>query len=222
MRGIMQPEEYKFLGHSAIVLIVLAMIAICVVLVFFMWIGWWVTNRHGSVSPYTGNPMRRGVDLVFSEVEKIHDYMTKLDDPDNPPFDLNRAAICPDTGRIFPNCVTVFSVIKVGWHFFAKYCPGHWISWGSLTSEQQELIRLYHPFLEGFQTEHSCSSPSLAGIDQYHATIKPGPLYVDVTTKTLLGWKCIPNTRWEVLIVKRPQSDPHTVYDSVAKSTKRI
>jgi hypothetical protein len=46
-------------------------------------------------------------------------------------------------------------------------------------------------------------------IDSFHALLKPGPLYVDRETKNLLGWKEVPGTEFEVLIVQTP------IYESV-------
>jgi len=216
-----QPEEYEFIGSSAVVLVILSMLLLFVFLAAFLWFGWWVTNRHGNPCPYNGLKMRRGSDIVFSAVQQVQEYMTELNSPDNPSFNLRRAAICSETGRIFPNCVTIFGVIKVGWSFLKKRQHGHWVSWGSLSSEHQEMIRRYHRSLEGFQTEHSSSSASPLEVDAYHANIKPGPLYVDVETKVLMGWKCIPDTLWEVLIVQHPLLDPDAVYDDIVKAKKR-
>ena len=215
-----QPEEFGFLGNSAMILVILSLFFIFLFLAFFLWLGWWITNRHGKPCPYTGLPLKKGSDLVFSVVQEIHDYMVGLHDPENPPFDLRKAAICPKTGKIFPDSLTLFGVIKVNWNFLKKRYPGQWISWGSLNSEQKKQISIYHCFLEGFQTEHSPPQADPKDIDPQHAEQKPGPLYVDVATRTLLGWKCIPGTNWEVLILKTPLPDPNTVYDDVVRAKK--
>ena len=38
---------------------------------------------------------------------------------------------------------------------------------------------------------------------------RPGPLYVDIETKVLLGWKVVPGTDLEVLIVQKPKLAMH-------------
>jgi len=215
-----QPPEYTFFGSSAVILVILAMLLILAVLAGFLWFGWWVTNRHGNPCPYSGLPMRRGVDLVFSAVEKFQGFMNDLNDPYNPPYDLASSAISPQSGRIFPNCITIFGVIKLNWNFLNKRYPGDWVSWGSLTEEQQKQITLYHSSLEGFQIKRSSPRSQPQHIDSFYATLKPGPLYVDVATKHVMGWKCVPETNLEVLILQIPGADPHTVYDDVVRAKR--
>jgi hypothetical protein len=86
-----------------------------------------------------------------------------------------------------------------------KRYPGNYVSWGSLTSEQQKVIMESHHLFEGYQNEFSCPIPSPRLIEPEYSFTKPGPLYVDVDTKVLLGWKCVPDTEFEVLIVTKPR-----------------
>jgi hypothetical protein len=65
-------------------------------------------------------------------------------------------------------------------------------------------VRNVHESLEGFQTEFSSSQPKPQNVEAKYAFAKPGPLYVDVETKVLLGWKCVPDTDFEVMIVQKP------------------
>ncbi|HEV8052714.1 MAG TPA: hypothetical protein VGP47_09475, partial [Parachlamydiaceae bacterium] len=80
-----------------------------------------------------------------------------------------------------------------------------YVSWGSLTAEQQGIIRNGHDSLEGFQTDFSSPNPLPRAVEAKYALSKPGPLYVDINTKVLLGWKCVPDTDLEVLIVQKPK-----------------
>ena len=67
----------------------------------------------------------------------MHEY-------DNSIFDFGKAAFCRETGRIFPNVVTWYGTIKVDWTFLNKRYPGNYVSWGSLSEYQQEMIRSAH------------------------------------------------------------------------------
>jgi hypothetical protein len=58
--------------------------------------------------------------------------------------------------------------------------------------------------MHGYQTQHSSTQPDPKDINEYHAMLKPGPLYVDRVTKILMGWKEVPGTQFEVLIVQKP------------------
>ena len=81
---------------------------------------------------------------------------------------------------------------------------GNYVSWGSLTKESQDAIRDAHASLDGFQTSESSPTPSPRAIEPEYVYTKPGPLYVDLETKVLLGWKVVPGTELEVLIVQKP------------------
>lgn len=168
------------------------------------WFGWWLTRREATLSPYSGMPMRRAIDLSYSSMEKILRYLHDLHQYDNRIFEMKRAAICRETGRIFPNCITWYDSIKVDWNFIQKRFPGNYVSWGSLNEDQKRAMRDLHESLDGFQTEFSSPTPSPRMVESQYAFEKPGPLYVDVNTGILMGWKCVPNTEFEVLIVQRP------------------
>ena len=127
----------------------------------------------------------------------MHEY-------DNKFFDLNKAAICRTTGRIFPDSVTWYGAVEVDWNFLQKRYRGEYVSWGSLTEEQKTIIKERHLSLEGFQTKFSSPNPSPRFIEPEYAYTIPGPLYVDIRTGILLGWKCVPDTELEVLIVQKP------------------
>lgn len=173
-------------------------------LIALFWFGWRMTQRSHSVSPYTGVPLRRMTEISYYSAERILKYLYDLHQYDNRIFKLKRAAFCRETGRIFQDCITWYDVILVDWNFLTKRHPGHYVSWGSLTKETQDAIRDAHSSIDEFQTAESSSTPSPRMIEPEYAYTKPGPLYVDPETKTLLGWKKVPGTEFEVLIVQKP------------------
>lgn len=167
--------------------------------------GYWVSKRQVTLSPYSKRPLRRGSDLSYSGIEKILRYLYHLHEFHNRMFDLNRAAYCRETGRVFPNALTWYGTLNVDWGFLQKRYPGNWVSWGSLTEDQKEAVLRAHHRLEGYQMDHSSQQPSPRQVEPEYAFAKPGPLYVDMETKILLGWKCIPDSDYEVLIVTKPR-----------------
>lgn len=165
----------------------------------------WLDRNPSCPCPYTGHPLRKGTDIHWLTVEKVLRYLFDMHDYYNRLFDLSRAAYSRTTGRIFPDSVTWYGNIKVDWGFLQKRFPGKFVSWGSLTDEQKIAIMDRHKSLEGFQTKLSSPKPSPRDIEPIYAQAKPGPLYVDVETGVLVGWKCVPDTELEVLIVQKPE-----------------
>lgn len=173
-------------------------------LIALFWFGWRMSQRSHSVSPYTGVPLRRTTEISYYSAEKVLKYLHDLRQYDNRIFKLSNAAFCRDTGRIFQDCVTWFDLINVDWTFLQKRYPGNYVSWGSLSKELKEAIKDSHSSLEGFQTFESSPTPAPRMIEPEYAYTKPGPLYVDPVTKVLLGWKIVPGTEFECLIVQKP------------------
>lgn len=177
---------------------------------FILLIGafWWglkSSQRSKSLSPYTGLPLRKASELPYYSAERAIRFMSGIRQYDNPVFSLKQAGFCRETGRLFPNCLTIWGSIDIDWNFLQKRYPGVYVSWGSLNKEQREELRYAHEYqLEGFQTAFSSPTPSPRAIEPEYAYSKPGPLYVDLETKVLLGWKQIPETFLEVLIVQKP------------------
>lgn len=190
-------SDVVFFGVSLLIVILLLFASFC--------FGYWLTRRPESVSPYTGIPLRRGSDLSYFNTENVLRFLYDMHQYDNQMFDVRKAALCRDTGRLFPNALTWYDRIYVDWTFLQKRHPGQWVSWGSLSDFQKESIRAAHHTLEGFQTEFSSPTPSPRLIEKQYAWAKPGPLYVDLGSKKLLGWKCVPRTTLEVLIVQNPK-----------------
>jgi hypothetical protein len=189
---------------SWVVLISAIILISFTLLVALFWLGWRMTQRSHSVSPYTGIPLRRTSEISYYSAEKILRFVFDFHQYDNRIFKLNRASFCRETGRIFQDSVTWWDSVDVNWTFLQKRYPGHYVSWGSLSKELQDVIRLSHKSLDDFQTERSSPTPSPRAIESEYAYTKPGPLYVDIETKILLGWKQVPGTEFEVLIVQKP------------------
>lgn len=191
-------------SSTEVVFFSLAILATFFLLCGVFWAGWWLTRKEASLSPYSGMPLRRATDLSYSSMEKVLRFLHDMQQYDNRIFEMKRSAICRETGRIFPNCITWYDAIRVDWSFIQKRYPGQFVSWGSLHEDQQRAIRDIHDTLVGFQTDFSCPNPSPRMVESPYCFEKPGPLYVDVNTGVLLGWKCVPGTELEVLIVQKP------------------
>lgn len=165
----------------------------------------WKGRLETCPSPYSGLPLRKAKGLTFSSKNKVLTFLYKMHDYDNRMFDLDKAAFCRETGRIFPDAVNWFDSIRVDWSFLQRRYPGNYVSWGSLNADTQQEIRAAHVSLNGYQTEESSSEPSPRMIEPEIALKKPGPLYVDPESKILLGWKMVPETDLEVMIVQKPK-----------------
>lgn len=185
-----------------------AILGVFFVLFAVFWIGWRLSSRRECLSPYSGMPLRRCTDLSYYSVERVLRYLYELRDYENQLFDLRKASFCRETGRIFPNSVTWLDSIHVDWNFLNKRYAGNFVSWGSLTPEQQDEVRSKHKSLDGFQTEHSSKNASPRSIEPQFALMQPGPLYVDIDQYVLVGWKSVPSTNLEVLMVQRPLPPP--------------
>src|SRR5262249_24979434 len=137
-------------------------------------------------------------------IEKALKFLYEMHQYDNRLFEIKKAALCRETGRIFPDAVTWYDTIKVDWSFIQKRHPGTYVSWGSLSDAQKNSIRAIHESLEGFQTMDSSLNPSPRMVEAKYVFEKPGPLYVDIERGVLVGWQCVPDTELEVLIVQKP------------------
>lgn len=194
MEGELEPLFFMFF---------LIMLMVSGLILLFYLGGWWLMNREGNRSPYTKSKMRRGEELTFYACERIYSFLQEIENSDNPIFDINKASFCEKTGRIFPDTVNARDIITVGWSFLNHKHHGNWVSWGSLTKEQQDAILLHHDTVAGFQIVKSSSWSSPKKVEMEYILEKPGPLYVDKGTKTLMGWKNVPGTSLEVLVVQR-------------------
>jgi hypothetical protein len=192
------------LTSMQVVLFSLAVLAVFFLLFFVFFLAWWMSRREVSLSPYSGMPLRSATSLSYYSIEKVVRYLYQMHQYDNRIFEIKKAALCRETGRVFPDCLTWYDVIKIDWSFIQKRHSGSYVSWGSLTGAQKEAVRAIHESLDNFQTEYSSSTPSPRHVEQKYALEKPGPLYVDINTGILVGWQCVPDTDLEVLIVQKP------------------
>lgn len=186
----------EFLGTFLIILFVLLFCALILTI--------WVSRQKDSLSPYTNQPMRRGYELPHESKKKVLLFLYNMFQYDNRIFEFKKAAYCRQTGRIFSNAITWYGKIYIDWSFLQRRYPGTYVSWGSLNQEQQKTVRFMHDSMDKYQTEVSSPVPNPSMIDPAYAFTKPGPLYVDVNTNTLLGWQCVLDSELEVLIVQKP------------------
>lgn len=184
------------------VAVLLGFLTLIGISIFFLWLQ--RRRERGALSPYTGTPLRRASEISYWTAIKVLKFLYYMHQYDNRIFDLNKAAVCRETGRIFPNCINRLDIMHVDWNFLSKRHPGNYVSWGSLTLAQQEMILKLHGNLKGFQTEESSPTPSPRRIERPYVYTIPGPLYVDIEKKTVLGWVCVPETDLEVLVVQKP------------------
>lgn len=193
-------------GYSPYAWVSLSLLFVLGIMLGVLWTAWWLMQPKYSLCPYTRTPLRHTIDLPTSSLIKIYRFLQSFPGYDNRVFKLKNSAFCRDTGRIFPNAINWLGKIKkVDWTFLNKRFPGYYVSWGSLSKEQKEEIYSLHHSLEGFQTEYSCPNPSPNKVEPSYVYTKPGPLYVDLNTKILLGWQCVPDSEFEVLIVQKPR-----------------
>lgn len=180
-------------------------------MVLLMWISWLLTSKkpHRALSVYTKNPVRPVTDLPYQTLAKVEAFFEKTEGYENQMFHLFKAVYCRDTGRIFPDAISWLGRVKLNWGFLSKKYHGYYVSWGSLQEDQQREIKEAHLTLEGFQTKKSCPNPNPKDILPEYIYSKPGPLYVDLSTKVLVGWKSVPNSDLEVLIVQKPKGKSH-------------
>lgn len=193
------PAADVFLYAFLILIIFLALFAA-------LWLASHLRRKKVALSPYSKQPLRYAEDLSYYNMERVLRYLYDMQDYHNQLISFRRAAFCRETGRIFPDCIDWFGNIQVDWTFLQKKYPGVFVSWGSLTLPQQIAIRDMHISLEGFQTESSSAQPLPKAVEARYVFIKPGPLYVDINTYVLLGWKMVPGTNLEVLVVQRPKA----------------
>lgn len=193
-----ESNEFWVLTFSAAILLVF------VFLVLVFWLGRWLSDHGQGKSPYTGLPLRPATDLSYYAAEKTLRFLYDMQQYDNRIFSLRKAAFCRETGRVFQDCVTWYGATLVDWNFLQNRYPGSYVSWGSLNRDQQAAVRQRHFSLEGYQTEISSPTASPRAVESEYAFTKPGPLYVDLETNVLLGWKSVPGTETEVLVVQKP------------------
>jgi hypothetical protein len=192
-------QQLTLVTHSSTSLFIFAMVGITALIALFFLAGWWIYNRDHQTTPYGTGPLCRGTDLSFSALEQLHKFTLQ---EGQQPIQLEKASVCLQTGRVFPHTINRRKVIRTGWAFLPK---GEWIHWGALTDEEKTIIGETHSTLEGFQTLHAPTEPSPKRVPRAFTLVKPGPLYVNLSTKELIGWKCVPGTDLEILVSMQKQ-----------------
>jgi hypothetical protein len=189
----------------AILFLIAIFVVIVAVLFSLVWVGWKREAVRGHVCPYCGAKMQLGIDVARSVAGMVNSFLDVQPSNGNPAIDFAKAAYCPRTGRIFPNCVTTSEQVTVSWNFLQERCPGTYVSWGSLSEEERGVLKILHDSFDGFQTEKSSVHSRPEDVEEEVSSLSPGPLYVDRQQKILLGWKKVPGTYFEVLVVQNPR-----------------
>lgn len=194
------------LGIQTVFVLFFSFFAILFILFLLLRFSWKREIQRGDLCPYTKQPMRLGMDVARSLAAHVNAFLIEQPtEGDNRAIEFDRAAYCPETGRIFPDCVTVSEQVVLSWDFIAKRSKGTFVSWGSLSEEERGVARLLHESLDGFQTEASSLRPRPQDVEEDFALLSPGPLYIDRQTRIVVGWKKVPGTYFEVLVVQRPR-----------------
>ena len=192
------------IGLQTIVLVCASLLGVLTILFFLLWVGWKKEGVRGNTCPYCKRPMRLGIDVAKSITGMVNAFLEEQPQPENPKIDFARAAFCPVSGRIFPECVSNTEQITLSWSFLKKRCEGAFVSWGSLSEEEKGILKLLHGSLEGFQIEQSSSRLRPEEVEEDLLALSPGPLYIDRKAKVVMGWKKVPGTYFEVLVVQQP------------------
>lgn len=148
-------------------------------ILIILYAGWKWTNGRWGKSPFTGANLKLGSELTFDAANKVSRYMLDHSSDQNPGFDITRAAICPDTGRIFPNAIGELEIPKVSKNYLVHLAKGEWTPVSSLSDKGKERL-INH--VEDFSSYAQDS------------------LYIDLNTATLIGWKRVPGTSLQLLI----------------------
>jgi hypothetical protein len=173
-----------------------------------LWIGWTLTVKSKrALSPYSKTPLRYASTIRYTTKFIVQKYLKDMEDYHNRVFNINDAAVDRENGMLFPDCVSWTGRIRVDWTFLQKRRPGNWVSWGSLPIDRQQDFFEKHGSLTDFQTEFSSPSPLPQNVEMEYVYIKPGPLYVNLENDEVMGWKIIPHTDLQVLVVKEPIKD---------------
>ena len=196
-------SSFQELGTSSMAAFWVVVLIISAFILIFFLAGWWLFNAREAKSPYLGGKGIFGHELSFPAIEKVHQFLSAHHDVNNPIFDLNNACVCKTTGRIFPDTLGFAGAKSVGWSFISRMYPGAYVSWGSLSPQERDRLYSESPELfEGYQIHDSSAEEKPKKASEYHQALKPGPLYIDRDSKVLVGWKCVPETVLEVLVVQ--------------------
>ncbi len=149
----------------------------------FFALGYFFCNRRGARSPFSGKAMRHGKEFSFEAVSKVLAFLEAENDKDNLPFDLEKAAICEETGRIFPDALNAFEVVKLKKPYTKHFYKAKMEALENLSEKEQMDLR------------ENC--------DNFSFFSKNSSIFVDREKGNILAWKKIPETALELMLVKK-------------------
>ena len=152
---------------------------------------YWRTHLKGRKSPFSGKILARGEEIFYASAEKIHLFSSELSQPENAPIDLTKAVFCRETNRIFSSSINAFGEIDLTRNYLKKYYSSKLVSWFRLRESEKLKLASMHTSLEGFQVGKG---------------LFPGPLFVDKKRSILVGWKRIPETEMEIIVIQKPKN----------------
>ncbi len=171
------------LGYSLLGLLAVGVLLLAAASFFY----WWIYQRKAR-SPFTGKKLLPATCILYPAAEKIALFMQA---EKQVPIDWEQATFCPDTRRIFPKSLNQLGAVALPSPYWrGVYDKPSLTAWLFLTDEQKDEMFQLHGAIKGFQLGHQK---------------RPGPLFVDLKSKTLVGWKQVPDTDIEVLIVHYPE-----------------
>lgn len=193
--------------REAVLWMIFSLTLLFIVMGLLLFLGWFSLRAKTIyvLSPYSKTPVRPLLSAHYPTLQKVYEYYETLSGSENRMFNFRRSVYYRETGRIFINCIDWKGSVKLDWTFLRKRSRGNWVSWGSLKEDQKRAVREKHASLEKFQIEFSSVQVKPQDLENEYVYVKPGPLYVDLFTYKLLGWQCVPETDFEVLVVQLPQ-----------------
>ena len=181
------------MGTAALLLFLSLMVTgVVVLLLLLLWGNRVFSGEQRGKSPY-GNfsSLRKVEDLQFEQFSLAELYLQKLG-PKQRKWNLEKALVCEQTGRIFPSIAKKWIRFSVSKTFLSNLYPGKWVIWENLGERQKEHVMKTHQSLKGYNLSYQ------------NPFAKPGPLYVDLNSGSLLGWKCVQETDLEVIVFQAP------------------
>ena len=120
----MDPTGIQTLNPSIPIVLTLLTVLSLLILLGLGWLGYRFTNREWRPSPFGPYRLRPCEELSFEAAQRVHSFLMGEDLGLNPSFELGRAAVCEGTGRIIPNGVNAFGVVKRPGNFVQRHFGG--------------------------------------------------------------------------------------------------
>ncbi len=153
-------------------------------LFLFFFLGWFFTNRTGSVSPYSGELLRPATSLTFTSFQRVLKFLEQYDEKDNPSLNIHTTSVCPQTGKLLPQTVTGFGVIRYRNSWVKRHFSRTTVPWHRLSPAERESL------------SRRCNLQTMTLADL-------ASISVDLKGEALLSWKEVPETSLQVLICER-------------------